>query len=118
MSHIRQQYSVALDVELLEACKQEFHRRLKVYHHWKNKNKASKSSPQDAGDAQRAPQEVVEEGQRIISTKNFSFRCTNFHLLQTMPLFSSELQCCYRLFLVVTLDTQEMILTGPLGRTV
>jgi myosin-6 len=48
-------------VELLEACKQEFHRRLKVYHHWKNKNKAWKSSTQDAGD-QRAPQEVVEEG--------------------------------------------------------
>ena len=57
--------AIVLDMELLEACKQEFHRRLKVYHHWKNKNKASKSSAQDTGD-QRAPQEVVEEGKNIL----------------------------------------------------
>ncbi len=54
-------HSSVLDVELLEACKQEFHRRLKVYHQWKNKNKASKSSTQNADD-QRAPQDVMEEG--------------------------------------------------------
>jgi len=26
-------------MELLEACREEFHRRLKVYHEWKTKNK-------------------------------------------------------------------------------
>ena len=53
-------------MELLDACKQEFHRRLKVYHHWKNKNKAAKGSGPEAAGGQRAPQDVVEEGRKYL----------------------------------------------------
>ena len=44
---------------MLEACRQEFHRRLKVYHQWKKKqNKARGVDPQ--GESQRAPQEIMQ----------------------------------------------------------
>ena len=48
------------DIELLEACRQEFHRRLKVYHQWKKQNKARVTDPQGA--PQRAPQDIVRAG--------------------------------------------------------
>uniref|UniRef100_A0A8C2IZY8 Unconventional myosin-VI n=1 Tax=Cyprinus carpio TaxID=7962 RepID=A0A8C2IZY8_CYPCA len=38
------------DIELLAACREEFHRRLKVYHAWKSKNKKRNTQ-----DEQRAP---------------------------------------------------------------
>lgn len=47
-----------VDVELLEACREEFHRRLKVYHEWKTKNKKPSNDLFD----QRAPQSVMEMG--------------------------------------------------------
>jgi len=43
---------------LLEACWQEFHRRLKVYHQWKKQNKAPGVDPQ--GESQRAPQQIMQ----------------------------------------------------------
>jgi len=46
-----------LDIELLEACREEFHRRLKMYHEWKQKNT---SQSQDADF--RAPQIVLDTG--------------------------------------------------------
>ena len=46
------------DVELLEACREEFHRRLKVYHEWKIKNKKQMQGPNDG----RAPTSVMEIG--------------------------------------------------------
>lgn len=48
------------DIELLEACRQEFHRRLKVYHQWKKQNKGRVTDPQGA--PQRAPQDIVQAG--------------------------------------------------------
>ena len=45
-------------MELLEACRIEFHRRLKVYHAWKSKNKKQGTK----GDEHRAPVQVEEEG--------------------------------------------------------
>ena len=48
------------DIELLEACREEFHRRLKVYHQWKKHNK-SRVTPEE-GVEQRAPQDIVENG--------------------------------------------------------
>ena len=68
------------DVELLAACKEEFHRRLKVYHAWKMKNKkntaaagASTAKP-EAQAPVRAPQAVVQSGK--INSKHLS----PFHL--------------------------------------
>lgn len=52
-------YHVMLtDIELLAACREEFHRRLKVYHAWKSKNKKRN----DDGSDQRAPKSVTDYG--------------------------------------------------------
>ena len=55
------------DMELLEACRAEFHRRLKVYHAWKTRNKknpaAEGASAAQAGVTngfdQRAPEDIM-----------------------------------------------------------
>lgn len=44
------------DLELLDACREEFHRRLKVYHGWKMKNM------QKGGSNQRAPDSIMQSG--------------------------------------------------------
>ena len=46
------------DLEELEACREEFHRRLKVYHEWKTKNKQRHT----LGPDERAPKTVMETG--------------------------------------------------------
>ena len=48
-----------IDMDLLDACRFEFHRRLKVYHAWKSKNKKQGGKTDDN---QRAPTQVVQEG--------------------------------------------------------
>jgi len=53
-----------IDIDLLEACRDEFHRRLKVYHAWKMKNK--KQTHTTMTQEQRAPQEVMQAGQLYI----------------------------------------------------
>merc|ERR1711871_734324 len=35
---LRDTINTSTDLDLLEACREEFHRRLKVYHSWKQKN--------------------------------------------------------------------------------
>lgn len=46
-----------VDIELLAACREEFHRRLKVYHAWKSKNKKRNTETE-----QRAPKSVTDYG--------------------------------------------------------
>uniref|UniRef100_A0A8C1L1P2 Unconventional myosin-VI n=1 Tax=Cyprinus carpio TaxID=7962 RepID=A0A8C1L1P2_CYPCA len=46
-------------IELLAACREEFHRRLKVYHSWKSKNKKRNTQ-----DEQRAPKAVTDYGKK------------------------------------------------------
>jgi myosin-6 len=58
---------VISDVEILAACREEFHRRLKVYHEWKTKNKkrcfAKANKPTiTLEEEQRAPASVLEHG--------------------------------------------------------
>ena len=48
---LRDTINTSCDIELLEACREEFHRRLKVYHAWKMKN-AKKAKEAEEG---RAP---------------------------------------------------------------
>ncbi|CAF1462018.1 unnamed protein product [Adineta ricciae] len=53
-----------LDLELLEACREEFHRRLKVYHAWKSKNRKGKNpsavdDKNDDVDEERAPKDIL-----------------------------------------------------------
>lgn len=62
-AELRDTINTSCDLELLEACRIEFHRRLKVYHAWrkrhmKNKNKGN----------QRAPVEIIKHGEAIAPT--------------------------------------------------
>jgi len=57
-AELRDTINTSCDIELLEACKEEFHRRLKVYHQWKKQNKARVADPQGA--PQRAPQDIMQ----------------------------------------------------------
>uniref|UniRef100_A0A336MXX6 CSON008982 protein n=1 Tax=Culicoides sonorensis TaxID=179676 RepID=A0A336MXX6_CULSO len=55
-SELRDAINTSCDIELLEACRHEFHRRLKVYHAWKAKNR--KRSTMDENE--RAPRSIME----------------------------------------------------------
>ena len=57
-AELRDTINTSCDIELLEACREEFHRRLKVYHAWKARNK-KKSSTFDEN--MRAPSMLMEE---------------------------------------------------------
>ncbi|CAG9815351.1 unnamed protein product [Phaedon cochleariae] len=59
-SELRDTINTSCDIELLEACRHEFHRRLKVYHAWKAKNK--KRTVMDENE--RAPRSVMESAAR------------------------------------------------------
>jgi hypothetical protein len=56
-----------IDLELLDACREEFHRRLKVYHAWKLKNRKGKNQSaindkHDDVDEERAPKDILNNG--------------------------------------------------------
>ncbi|XP_033844427.1 unconventional myosin-VI-like [Periophthalmus magnuspinnatus] len=55
-AELRDVINTSCDIELLAACREEFHRRLKVYHAWKAKNK--KRTDDDSN--QRAPKSVTD----------------------------------------------------------
>jgi len=50
---LRDTINTSCDIDLLEACREEFHRRLKVYHAWKMKNMKKQQQEKEA--ASRAP---------------------------------------------------------------
>ncbi|XP_014679543.1 PREDICTED: unconventional myosin-VI-like, partial [Priapulus caudatus] len=58
-AELRDTINTSCDVALLDACREEFHRRLKVYHEWKSKNKKAAAT-----ENQRAPQAVIENSQQ------------------------------------------------------
>uniref|UniRef100_A0A8C1DEX9 Unconventional myosin-VI n=1 Tax=Cyprinus carpio carpio TaxID=630221 RepID=A0A8C1DEX9_CYPCA len=58
-AELRDTINTSCDIELLAACREEFHRRLKVYHAWKSKNKKRNTQ-----DEQRAPKAVTEYAQQ------------------------------------------------------
>ncbi|KAI1294601.1 Unconventional myosin-VI [Halotydeus destructor] len=60
-SELRDTINTSCDIELLEACREEFHRRLKVYHEWKAKNSRPTGEGEgDKVDEQRAPHSVMQ----------------------------------------------------------
>uniref|UniRef100_A0A8D3E9Q6 Unconventional myosin-VI n=1 Tax=Scophthalmus maximus TaxID=52904 RepID=A0A8D3E9Q6_SCOMX len=61
-AELRDVINTSCDIELLAACREEFHRRLKVYHAWKSKNKKR----DDDGRDQRAPKSVTDYGSGLI----------------------------------------------------
>ena len=63
-AELRDAINTSCDLELLEACREEFHRRLKVYHAWKSKNKKQNSQSAGASSSdERAPQSIIENAQ-------------------------------------------------------
>ncbi|XP_071324130.1 unconventional myosin-VI isoform X1 [Trachinotus anak] len=54
-AELRDAINTSCDIELLAACREEFHRRLKVYHAWKSKNKKRNTETE-----QRAPKSVLD----------------------------------------------------------
>jgi len=57
-AELRDTINTSCDIELLEACREEFHRRLKVYHAWKARNRKKEST---FDDGMRAPTSVTEQ---------------------------------------------------------
>ncbi|PWA22596.1 hypothetical protein CCH79_00015149 [Gambusia affinis] len=55
-AELRDVINTSCDIELLAACREEFHRRLKVYHAWKSKNKKQN----DDGSDMRAPKSITD----------------------------------------------------------
>ncbi|MBN3274785.1 MYO6 protein, partial [Polyodon spathula] len=60
-AELRDAINTSCDIELLAACREEFHRRLKVYHAWKSKNKKRNT---DTDPEQRAPKSVTDYAQQ------------------------------------------------------
>ncbi|PNF18978.1 Myosin heavy chain 95F [Cryptotermes secundus] len=60
-SELRDTINTSCDIELLEACRIEFHRRLKVYHAWKAKNKRKTTMDEN----ERAPRSVMDAATRV-----------------------------------------------------
>ncbi|XP_075454096.1 unconventional myosin-VI isoform X5 [Ascaphus truei] len=58
-AELRDAINTSCDIELLAACREEFHRRLKVYHAWKSKNKKRNTETE-----QRAPKSVTDYAQQ------------------------------------------------------
>jgi len=74
---LRDTINTSCDIDLLEACREEFHRRLKVYHAWKMKNMKKQQAEKEAsgraplagaadarGSAPRPPPKVVKGNER------------------------------------------------------
>ncbi|KAG7270077.1 LOW QUALITY PROTEIN: hypothetical protein CRUP_012078, partial [Coryphaenoides rupestris] len=59
-AELRDAINTSCDIELLAACREEFHRRLKVYHAWKSKNKKRNTDGHD----QRAPKSITDYAQQ------------------------------------------------------
>ncbi|XP_020710496.2 myosin heavy chain 95F isoform X2 [Athalia rosae] len=55
-SQLRDTINTSCDIELLEACRHEFHRRLKVYHAWKARNRKRTTIDEN----ERAPRAIME----------------------------------------------------------
>merc|ERR1719481_1239893 len=60
-AELRDTINTSCDIELLEGCREEFHRRLKVYHAWKAKNKKKNST---FNETMRAPTSIIDEANR------------------------------------------------------
>ena len=57
-AELRDTINTSCDIDLLEACREEFHRRLKVYHAWKAKNRKTKNATNN-DENMRAPSSVM-----------------------------------------------------------
>ncbi|XP_074640045.1 unconventional myosin-VI-like isoform X2 [Tubulanus polymorphus] len=64
-AQLRDTINTSCDVDLLAACREEFHRRLKVYHEWKTKNKKKATVAAGAAGAAGATGAKTEDEHRV-----------------------------------------------------
>lgn len=64
-AELRDTINTSCDIDLLEACREEFHRRLKVYHAWKARNKKKNTT---FNDDMRAPSSITDEAKKNVIT--------------------------------------------------
>jgi myosin-6 len=63
-SELRDIINTSCDLMLLECCRNEFHRRLKVYHAWKSRNSQHQNNSRTvAGGEQRAPDSIMQQSE-------------------------------------------------------
>ncbi|XP_066921977.1 unconventional myosin-VI-like [Clytia hemisphaerica] len=68
-AELRDVINTSCDLDMLEACRVEYHRRLKVYHAWRKRNmEKNKNAPK----AQRAPVELIRQAELSAATTTFS----------------------------------------------
>ncbi|KRT78215.1 Myosin head, partial [Oryctes borbonicus] len=60
-SELRDTINTSCDIDLLEACRHEFHRRLKVYHAWKAKNRKRTTMQEN----ERAPRSIMDAAVKV-----------------------------------------------------
>jgi len=60
-AELRDTINTSCDIELLEACREEFHRRLKVYHAWKAKNRKKNATPDGNS---RLPSSIIPDSSK------------------------------------------------------
>ncbi|GFU35915.1 myosin heavy chain 95F [Nephila pilipes] len=88
-SDLRDAINTSCDLELLDACREEFHRRLKVYHSWKVKN-MHKGSNQS-----RAPDSVMQSAKHVPPlppTRKSSLGSTATHRYFRIPFVRNSAQ--------------------------
>merc|ERR1711934_1156356 len=81
-AELRDTINTSCDIELLEACREEFHRRLKVYHAWKARNKKKNST---FNEAMRAPTSIIDEANRPASMAGRKSVTSNNHRYFRIP---------------------------------
>ena len=84
--HAARSLVISVDIELLEACRDEFHRRLKVYHAWKMQNRAKKKETPE----ERMPDSVQREGACICTVHTYVCDACPFKLAQGVLLVQSS----------------------------
>ena len=82
-AELRDTINTSCDVELLESCREEFHRRLKVYHAWKTKNRKRVTGQSD----ERAPKAVMDNGKTLFTLKVFRTKRRIVHLSECSTLW-------------------------------
>ena len=81
-AELRDTINTSCDIELLEGCREEFHRRLKVYHAWKAKNKKKNST---FNEAMRAPTSIIDEANRSATLSGRKSVTSNNHRYFRIP---------------------------------
>lgn len=72
-AQLRDTINTSSDIELLEACREEFHRRLKVYHQWKFRNSFKGIRP-TAGEKQSKARNGATTNAAVSSTSKAHLR--------------------------------------------